>query len=95
LLLWNGACVEYEVLSGPFLDNLVDGCRAADFVGDDQVLRTTFPAIRESVRLLIGERMDKLARQFAATHDLKVKAELERLNHEHRSLSAPWVFISH
>jgi hypothetical protein len=38
--------------------------------------------------------MDKLARQFAATHDLKVKAELERLTHEHRRLSAPWVFIS-
>jgi hypothetical protein len=35
--------------------------------GQQHVLRTTFPAIRESVRVLIGERMDKLARQFAAT----------------------------
>jgi hypothetical protein len=41
-----------------------------------------------------GERMDKLTRQFAATHDLNVKAELEHLSHEPGNLSAPWVFIS-
>jgi hypothetical protein len=62
--------------------------------GQQQVLRTTFPAVRESVQVLIGERMDKLTRQFAATHDLNVKAELEHLSHEPGNLSAPWVFIS-
>ena len=29
----------------------------------------------------IGKRMDALARQYAQTHDEKVKAELEQLSH--------------
>src|SRR5687767_7027074 len=40
--------------------------------GQQQVLRATFPSIRESVRELLGKRMDKLAREFARTHDPKI-----------------------
>jgi hypothetical protein len=35
---------------------------------------------------LLGERMDKLARELARPHDPKVKEELERLNVERAKL---------
>lgn len=38
-----------------------------------QVLCAIFPRIRESVKDLLGKQMDALARQFAATHDMKSK----------------------
>ena len=41
--------------------------------GQQQVLRPSFDGIWDSVRDLLGMRLDKLARQFAATHDVKVK----------------------
>jgi hypothetical protein len=50
-----------------------------DQEGQQQVLRATFPGIRNSVKELIGKQMDVLARRFAATHDMKVKEEIERL----------------
>ena len=40
-----------------------------------------------------GLRLDKLARQFAATRDMKVKEEIERLAKEHGKLKEPWVFV--
>ena len=46
--------------------------------GQQQVLRATFPGIRNCVRELLGVRMDALARKFHETHDLAVKDELER-----------------
>jgi hypothetical protein len=57
-----------------------------------QVLRATFPSIRDSVRELIGKQMDALARKFAATHDMTMKDELERLLKEYEKLKEPWVF---
>ena len=45
----------------------------ADKESQQQVLRATFPGIRNSVKELIGKQMDALARRFAATHDMKVK----------------------
>ena len=50
-----------------------------DLEGQQQVLRATFPGIRDSVRELLGVRADALARKFHETHDMKVKDELERL----------------
>jgi hypothetical protein len=47
--------------------------------GQQQVLRATFPGIRDSVKELIGKQTDALARNFAATHDMKVKDEIETL----------------
>src|SRR5512132_1148787 len=41
-----------------------------DQEGQQQVLRATFPGIRNSVKELIGKQMDALARRFAATHDM-------------------------
>src|SRR5262252_7015470 len=59
-----------------------------------QALRATFPGIRESVRELLGTRMDALARKFHETHDMAVKDELERLLKEYGKLNQPWVFVS-
>jgi hypothetical protein len=56
------------------------------------VLRATFPAIRESVRELLGKRMDAQARKFHETHDMKVKDEFDRLLKEYGKLTEPWVF---
>ena len=62
--------------------------------GQQQALPTTFPGIRDSVRELLGVRMDSLARKFVRTHDMKVKEEIERLAREREKLKEPWVFIS-
>ena len=59
-----------------------------------QVLCAIFPRIRESVKDLLGKQMDALARQFAATHDMKVKKEIERLAKEYGKLGEPWRFVS-
>jgi hypothetical protein len=51
-----------------------------------------FPGIRNSVKELIGRKMDALARHFAATHDMTVENEIERLAREYGKLGEPWVF---
>ena len=38
--------------------------------------------------------MDALARQFAATHDMKVKDEIDRFAKEHGKLREPWMFVA-
>ena len=39
--------------------------------------------------------MDALARQFAETHDMKVKVEIDRLSSElNVKLDQPWVFVA-
>jgi hypothetical protein len=49
----------------------------------------TSPAWDPPQRLeLLGQRMDRLAREFARTHDPKVKAGLERLSVERAKLAA-------
>jgi hypothetical protein len=57
------------------------------------VLRAIFPGIRESVKDLLGKQKDALARQFAATHDMKEKEEIKRLAKEYGKLKQPWVFV--
>ena len=70
------------------------GDRGYDREGQQQVLRTTFEGIRESVHDLIGRKMDALARQFHQTHDMKVKDEIERLAREYGKLGEPWRFVA-
>ena len=65
-----------------------------DKESQQQVLRATFPGIRKSVKDLLEKQMDGLARQFAATHDMKVKEEIERLAREYGKLKEPWVFMT-
>ena len=43
----------------------------------------SFEGIRDSVRDALGMRLDKLAREFAIAHDMKVKKEIERLAKEY------------
>jgi hypothetical protein len=68
------------------------GNNDVDREGQQQVLRATFPGIRDGVRELLGVRTDALARKFHETHDMKVKHELERLLKEYGKLKEPWVF---
>jgi hypothetical protein len=49
---------------------------------------------RDSVRELLGVRMDPLARKFHETHDMTVKDEIERLLKQYGKLKEPWVFVS-
>jgi hypothetical protein len=65
-----------------------------DREGQQQVLRATFPGIRDGIRELLGVRMDALARKFHQTHDMKVKDELVRLLKEYGKLKEPWVFVA-
>jgi hypothetical protein len=55
---------------------------AGDREGQQQVLRVTFSGIRDAVRELIKVRMDSLARRFAATHDMMIRGEINRLSGE-------------
>ena len=58
------------------------------------MLRPSFEGIRDSVRDALGMRLDKLAREFATTHDMKVKKEIERLAAEYEKLKEPWSFVA-
>ena len=62
--------------------------------GQQQVLRATFPGIRNCVRELLGIRTDALARKFHETHDMAVKHVLERLLREYGKLGTPWEFMA-
>jgi hypothetical protein len=61
----------YHALDG-YGDNDVDR------EGQQQVLRATFPRIRDCVRVLLEVRMDALARRFAASHDMMIRDEIIR-----------------
>jgi hypothetical protein len=62
--------------------------------GQRQVLRATFPWIRNSIRELIGQEMDALARDFPDTDDMELKNAIECLAKEYGKLGEPWVFNS-
>jgi hypothetical protein len=57
------------------------------------VLRPSFEGIRDAVRDLLATRLDKLKGQFAASHDMKIKKEIERLAPEYDRLKEPWRFV--
>jgi len=65
------------------------GDREYDREGQQQVLRPSFDGIRDAVRDLLGMRIDRLACHFAATHDMKLKEEIERLAAEYDKLKVP------
>src|SRR5262249_23048830 len=50
-----------------------------DREGQQQVLRATFPRIRDCVRELLRARMDKLALKFHETKDMGAHDEIYRL----------------
>jgi hypothetical protein len=85
--------IQPEWLIPQFRHN-IGGEREKDYQreAEQQVLRATFPGIRDSVRELLGVRADALARKFHETHDINVKNELERLLKEYGKLKEPWVF---
>jgi hypothetical protein len=58
-----------------------DGYGQSDVDREDQqqMLRATFPGVRDAVRELLSVRMDALARRFHETHDAAVKDEIYRL----------------
>lgn len=62
--------------------------------GIKQCCRATFPRYRDSVKDLLGKKMNALARKFHETRDMNVKNELERLLKEYEKLKQPWVFVS-
>jgi hypothetical protein len=64
----------------------------AEREGQQQILRATFPGIRDGVKELVGRKMDALAREFAATHGMKVKDEMNRLSRDQIKLDKPWQF---
>jgi hypothetical protein len=66
----------------------------AEGEGQQQVLRATFPGIRDSVRVLLEVRMDRLALKFHETKDLKVRDEIYRLCRELIKLDSPWKFYN-
>ena len=74
----------------------IGGEREKDYQreAEQQVLRATFPGIRDSVRELLGVRADALARKFHETHDMKVKDEIDRLAREREKLKEPWMFVA-
>ena len=49
---------------------------------------------KRGIKELIGKQMDALARKFAATHEMNVKAEIGRLSNELAKLDRAWVFVS-
>jgi hypothetical protein len=77
-----------------YRDHVLDHDRTTDVAleGQQQVLRATFPGIRDTVRVLLEVRMDSLARKFHETHDMKVKDEIYRLSRELIKLDEPWQF---
>jgi len=70
----------------------MDRTHAWELEGQQQVLRATFPGIRDCVRELIRVRMDVLAFRFHQTKDLKISDEIYRLAGELGKLDGPWVF---
>src|SRR4030095_1533985 len=87
--------IQPEWLIPQFRHN-IGGEREKDYQreAEQQVLRATFPGIRDSVRELLGVRADALARKFHETHDINVKNEIERLLKEYGKLGKPWEFVA-
>src|SRR5262245_37130687 len=61
--------------------------------GQQQVLRATFPGIRDCVRELIRVRMDALAFKLHQTKDVKISDDIYRLARELSKLDGPWKFV--
>jgi hypothetical protein len=58
-----------------------------------EALRATFPEIRNSIRELIRQELDALARDFPDTDDIELKNAIACLAKEYGKLGEPWVFV--
>src|SRR5688572_20765171 len=74
-----------EWLISQFRAHLYGGQQEWDKEKQQQVLRATFPGIRDGVRSLLGKHMDELARRYDS-HNPEVKAALARLSIERGKL---------
>jgi hypothetical protein len=54
----------------------VDRTHEYELEGQQQGLRATFPRIRDSVRILLEVRTDRIALKFYETKDLRVRDEI-------------------
>jgi hypothetical protein len=63
--------------------------------GQQQLLRATFSGIRNSIRELIGQEIEELARDFPDTDDMELKNAIACLAREYGKLGEPWVFAKH
>ena len=83
-----------KLLARQFRYEVSDGYGNSDVDRENrqQVLRATFPGIRDAVRELLGVRTDAFARVFHETHDMKIKDEIVRLLKEYGKLREAWVF---
>jgi hypothetical protein len=54
----------------------IDRTHVYELEGQQQGLRATFPRIRDSVRILLEVRTDRLALKFYETKDLRVRDEI-------------------
>jgi hypothetical protein len=70
------------------------GDQGYDQEGQQQVLRPSFEGLWDSVRALLGTRLNKLTREFAASADMKVKKEIARLAREYGKLKERWLFVA-
>ena len=79
-----------------YRDHVLDHARTneVDLEGQQQVLRATFPGIRDGVRELLGSTGGCTSEEIPRAHDMAVKDELERLLKEYGKLKEPWVFVS-
>jgi hypothetical protein len=79
-----------------YCDHVLGHDRTSDVAleGQQQVLRATFPGIRNAVRVLLEVRMDRLALKFHETKDLRVRDEIYRLAGELIKLDEPWKFVA-
>jgi len=79
----------------PYRHHVLDHDRSdVGLEGQQQGLRATFPGIRDSVRVLLEVRMDRLALKFHETKDLMVRDEIYRLAGELIKLDEPWKFVA-
>src|SRR5262245_25214220 len=60
--------------------------------GTQQILRATFPGIRDCVRELLSVRMDRFVLKFHETKDMAMPDEIYRLSRELIKLNEPWEF---
>ena len=58
-----------------------------------QILRAIFPEIRNSIREVIEQEMDALARDFPDTDDIELKNAMSCLANEYVKLGKPLVFL--
>jgi transposase-like protein len=60
---------------------------------EQQVLCAIFPRIRDSVRILLRKKMNRIACELIQTHNPNVREQLRCITREYGNLAQPWVFV--